>query len=246
MSFILDALRKSDARRRSQQGPTLAQPMTMGQQRAQRRWPKPALAVLLLLSAIMLVAYVWPEAMLRVLPRETPPPRPTLSNLSIPELPGEPAAVARVVSTEPAASVVESEIPTLDTAEVELAAEPEPEPEQAIASIPEALDDVSPDPEPRAAAPVLPEPTDTVAESAVEEPADYLLIWELPLAVRQGLPSLTMNLHVFTNDAQGRFVLINGQRRREGDQLSGGIQLVEIRPEGAILESRGYRFLLGR
>ena len=239
MSFILDALRKSDTRRRSQQGPQLAQPSTMAQRSAHRRWPKLALAVLLLIPAVVAAVYVWPESVLRVLPREAPPPRPTLSTLSIPELPGEPAAVARVVSTEPTATPIEAEPRILETPEIELAlpsgSEPEPELEPIIALAPE-VPGVARDPEPASAQ----------ANETAAKPTDYLLFWELPLAVRQNLPPLNMSLHMYTDDAPGRFVLINGQRRREGDQLAGGGELVEIRSEGAILESRGYRFLLGR
>jgi general secretion pathway protein B len=78
------------------------------------------------------------------------------------------------------------------------------------------------------------------------EPADYLMFWELPLSVRQSLPPLGLSLHVYTPDEAGRFVLVNGQRHQQGDRIAREVEVVEIRPDGAILEFRGYRFLLRR
>jgi general secretion pathway protein B len=78
------------------------------------------------------------------------------------------------------------------------------------------------------------------------EPADYLMFWELPLSVRQSLPQLGLSLHVYTAEEAGRFILVNGQRLQQGDRIAREVDVVEIRPDGAILEFRGYRFLLRR
>lgn len=75
---------------------------------------------------------------------------------------------------------------------------------------------------------------------------DYLYHWELPFTVRQALPALDLTIHVFAQEPKDRFVLINGVRHREGDQIGAGAVLAQIRPEGALVDFRDYRFLLTR
>jgi len=43
-----------------------------------------------------------------------------------------------------------------------------------------------------------------------------------------------------------RVVLIDGRRVREGDEISPGLRLLEIRRDGSVLELDGQRFLLPR
>lgn len=83
-----------------------------------------------------------------------------------------------------------------------------------------------------------------VSEPWRPEVADYLYQWELPLSVRQSLPTLKLVVHVYSNKPEERFVLINGTRYREGDELARGARLAEIRPQGALVDFRDYRFLL--
>lgn len=83
-----------------------------------------------------------------------------------------------------------------------------------------------------------------VSEPWRPEAADYLYQWELPLSVRQSLPTLKLVVHVYSNKPEERFVLINGTRYREGDELARGARLAEIRPQGALVDFRDYRFLL--
>lgn len=74
--------------------------------------------------------------------------------------------------------------------------------------------------------------------------AEYVRAWELPLSIRRSLPALTLNIHVFSEQLEERFVLINGERYISGDDLPEGARLVDIRREGAVVDYRDYRFLL--
>ena len=76
------------------------------------------------------------------------------------------------------------------------------------------------------------------------EAAEYVRAWELPLSIRRSLPALTLNIHVFSEQLDERFVLINGERYIGGDELPDGARLVDIRREGAVVDYRDYRFLL--
>jgi hypothetical protein len=60
------------------------------------------------------------------------------------------------------------------------------------------------------------------------------------------LPQLRLDLHVYAARPQDRFVMINMHKLREGDALPEGVQVESITPEGAVLSYNGSRFLLPR
>jgi general secretion pathway protein B len=60
------------------------------------------------------------------------------------------------------------------------------------------------------------------------------------------LPDLNMDIHVYEERGDGRFIFINTQKYREGDQLKEGPSVEEITREGVILQYRNQRFLLPR
>ena len=66
----------------------------------------------------------------------------------------------------------------------------------------------------------------------------------LPADLRQSLPALHLDVHGYAAKPAERFVVINLQRYRIGDSLPEGVQVVDIVPQGVILEFRGTRFLL--
>jgi hypothetical protein len=60
------------------------------------------------------------------------------------------------------------------------------------------------------------------------------------------LPDLRLDLHVYAAKPQDRFALINMQRMHEGDTLSDGTRVESITPDGVILSRNGSKFLLPR
>jgi general secretion pathway protein B len=60
------------------------------------------------------------------------------------------------------------------------------------------------------------------------------------------LPQLRLDLHVFAAAPQDRFVMINMHRLREGDSLPEGVRVDSITPDGAVLSYNGSKFLLPR
>lgn len=66
----------------------------------------------------------------------------------------------------------------------------------------------------------------------------------LPADLRQALPALHLDVHAYAKDPAERFVVINLQRYHIGDLLAEGPKLVDILPQGAVLEFRGATFLL--
>ena len=93
--------------------------------------------------------------------------------------------------------------------------------------------------------PVVEEPVKEAAAPGLKphiaEPISY---WELPQGVRDTLPEIRISVLVFAEDPGDRFVLSNGQRLVEKDELEGGLVLDEIRRDGAVFRYRKYRFLV--
>ena len=68
---------------------------------------------------------------------------------------------------------------------------------------------------------------------------------ELPASVRQNLPDFSISVHIHGADPESRMVRINDHTLREGQELSGGIRLEEIAHDGVILNYQKYRFHVG-
>jgi general secretion pathway protein B len=68
---------------------------------------------------------------------------------------------------------------------------------------------------------------------------------ELPLSVQQGLPAFSISAFVYSIDPTIRMVKINGQAMREGQDLIAGLKLEEITQNGVIFSYQNYRFRIG-
>jgi len=67
------------------------------------------------------------------------------------------------------------------------------------------------------------------------------------IAATTRLPSLRLDLHVYAASPQERFVMINMKKLHEGDALpTEGVRVESITPYGAVLSHDGTRFLLPR
>ena len=65
---------------------------------------------------------------------------------------------------------------------------------------------------------------------------------ELPEQLRRTLPGFSISAFLYSATPASRMVRINGMMLREGEELSPGLKLEEITPEGVIMSSRAYRF----
>lgn len=219
MSFVLDALRKSEHERQRQLGPGIAE---LPAARPERRPPWALVAIVLLVVLNVAVLGI-------LLLRNTPPAEP--AGASATATPTPPATAPPV--TPPLAT------PALTSSmEVRpLLAEPQP-----------AAETVAPPPAPDPT--LLPFGATAVPglrpAATPEDTAGLPPISALPATATAGLPQLSMDLHVYTDDPARRAVFINGRRYQRGGVLTEGPTLREITREGAILDYRGQRFLLPR
>lgn len=67
---------------------------------------------------------------------------------------------------------------------------------------------------------------------------------DLPSEIKKSLPALKISVHFYSPDKQACFVTINDRTLREGEVLNDDLRVVEINPEGTVLNYRGHRFLI--
>lgn len=218
MSFILDALKKSEIERQRQSMPGL-----MDVPPALRRARLPLWA--LMLGALLAVNIV---VLIVVLTRNGAPTAsvPAKHAETVAADSAKAPAVAEHFSPLDAAPVYAPEIPVPAAEEPSAATHP-----LAQRSAPRAL---------RRPDPVL------VDEDTKN--SDELLpsISEVSLTGAQALPELHLDVHVYATKPADRFVYINMRKYHEGNTLQEGPVLERIRRDGVVLDYQGLRFVLPR
>lgn len=89
---------------------------------------------------------------------------------------------------------------------------------------------------------------DPVLNEDADKPDDEVLpsVSQINLAGQQALPELHLDVHVFATRPAERFVYINMRKYREGQTLAEGPVLERIRRDGVVLNYNGLRFVLPR
>ncbi len=216
MSYILDALRKADQERRRGGVPTLSSATATALAVERHAWLPYGLLAVLLLGLGIAIGWRYPGH------QEPPPARASLTTPA-------PAASPRALAGEPPKARAQ----TGSGQEVAATASTVPSLAPSIA-LPTAQQ-IAP-PMAASAPPVVP-------KNAPEE--KLISRAELPVAMQQELPPLSVALHAYSSQAKSRLVSIDGKVLREGDSLTPELKLEQITPEGMIFSFRGIRFQHG-
>jgi len=240
MSYILDALKKSDQQRQLGATPTLqAAQVTVAAPK------RPMLIYYGLLAAVLLVTGIiigW----LRPWQPEQPPfgtePIAAESPISISQQ-AKPAPVA-APHEMPGSAAQEFQAPNLprggQTVPVAGAMKPNDTELDSTATPSSAT--------PSAAAPIPDKsvPDKTMPKSGsitgIAQEQKAIRMDELPLQIQREIPVMTVQLHAYSNNPSERLVSINSIRLREGGSLMLGLRLEQITPDGMIFSYKGYRF----
>ena len=223
MSYILDALRKSEAERRQGKAPDLGQQVQM----VYRPKKKPVsaitwVALALLVNAGVLAYVLWPGK-----PIATP---------------AEPGELAEQPEQQPIAR---------ETAAV-LQAEPEPEPTapapdvpvQAVQALPESGFEEPMYEQPVVIVPSLPVQREFDASTQNQPQGRVPHLVELPLSFQKSVPDLTFNSHIYSSDPSASRVMINNRYLSPG-QSFGQLTVETITEDGVVLSKNGQRFRVG-
>lgn len=222
MSFILDALRKSELERQRQSGPSIAE-LPVARDDRRMPWALPAIGVLLAVNAGVLLYF-----MLRA---------------------DKPAVVAAVTTTAPiaAAPAPIAPVAAAPAAPLPVPAETPPANELTLADEGATIAAGMPG---ASSPPPAPDPTLLPNASVTYAPGPAAgnppSIDQLPAQATAGLPELSVDLHIYTDDPAKRVVFINGRRYQRGAVLAEGPTVEEINRDGVILSYHGQRFQLPR
>lgn len=216
MSFILDALRKSETERQHQGTAEFANvPTSEDRRRGPPAWLW-VLGVLLFVNLAVLTGILL---------------RPDVS------APRETADTSLPVTT-PAEARAEIE-PREDFANRVAAARenapPVEEPAPTPAADTRSMDTADTEP-----------PLASLSPPVSRSPAVLRTIHEARAQGLVSLPDLHVDIHVFSESAPDRFVFINMVKYNEGARLSEGPLVEEITPDGVVLSMNGTTFLLPR
>lgn len=253
MSYILEALRKSDQQRNRGATPTL-----FGGQEAMavRRQPTK------ILYGVLAVALIGAGIAIGVL-------RPWQTTQS--EMADRPAVVVRApVATPPAAAPAPEVAPAAQSKPQEAVASVPPAAVPEIATVPRVEPKPVARPKRRLDRPMRKAETavadkpkkDAVPQSRSELPAEeeanaeppataaanaepVSTLSELPVSIRDELPKIKITVHAYSGKPASRLVGYDNRILREGDYLVPGLKLEEITQDGMILSYKGYRFSRG-
>jgi general secretion pathway protein B len=261
VSFILDALRKSEHERQRQSGPALAEvPVAAGKPRSNVWAP---VAIALLLVNLVVVGVLMIRKSMRD-PKASPPaaaiverapalaaqPLVATASPAPAPAPASPPAIAPPVlpaaDAYDARNPLEAEAadgpPMLDPGMAAQAAAAPPGP-PAVTRTPSSRGSVVyeslPDSATLGGPQYAPQPgtgRPATSSGAGLPPADEL--------AGAGVAALNLDLHVYSTKPEERLVFINSHKYREGDTTQEGPAVRQITPGGVVLEYNGRSYLL--
>jgi general secretion pathway protein B len=228
MSFILDALKKSETERQRADTPALYE-MKMAPAR-------PRLATWLIVLVALLVINIVVLSVVLLRGNRTSASQADASGA------GTPAAAAVGPGAQPAAnqpataaSAAPSAVPgTVPAASAAASAQP---PDSATGTPAGANDDDAP----------AVDATRTAAgtrASGGADSADVPTYEQAASAPGANLPELKLDLHAYASNPADRFVFLNAVNLKEGQTSPTGVRVESITPDGAILSWQGTRFFL--
>jgi general secretion pathway protein B len=246
MSYILDAIRKSDMQRQRGAAPTL---LTSHEPSVTPRRAMPVVYWILAVALLIVgVAIGW----LRPWQANPAPVVPAAGNVAAPPpaVPGllppvAPPELLRRVEREPAAAKPPAAPPV---SAVSTALSPVPAPVATPAPAP-AIALPAPAPVAPAATAIAPAPVPAVVAAgtakAVPEAAPESKIInfaDLPSNIRDEIPRMSIAVHAYSREPKNRLVTIDNRLLHEGDDAGPGIRLEQITPDGMVFNYKGYRF----
>jgi general secretion pathway protein B len=238
MSFILDALKKSESDRQRQSGPALFEVKVAAPRTRLPLWAI-AIAGLLAVNLAIVMWMLWRHPAPRTADTGAGP-QPLLA----PAAPAGPQA-AGATTPAPAPASVPASVPAVPPPAT-AAQPPATAPSPVLVPNPGATGGGSDNPDDYVPATEPAEPP-LLGSHVRRGTADGVPLYQ-DAAATPGtrIPQLRLDLHVFALHPQDRFVMINMHKLREGDSLPEGVHVDRITPEGAVLSYSGSQFLLSR
>lgn len=262
MSYILDALKKSEQERKKGSVPGLGTIQGLPGGRFEDNWPIRYYIAGTLVLLVATAAFVWvflrePDPSQIKIAAPTPPPLSAapVATLAPKGIPSEKPATrdeSYQRATKPLPAKVAAPHRPRVLAPATSASHKAPASAPLLATPPIQPSEKVKTPMAEAIAPSLtenePPPNDTPSEEAevVIKPEEMPIIplAELPEEIKSEMPEVKIGIHFFSDDKASRRAGVNGRLLHEGQQVDKDLILTEITKDGAILAFRGRRFTL--
>ncbi len=244
MSYILDALKKSDTQAQTGKLPSIhshAEPAQLIQRPA---WQ--AMLVGGLITALLVIAAIQFFPSLQTETLETPviPAIPKTVSDAVQTISATAPPPVRPASTPPAVKLPDPHVKSMPETQTIPSTAPVPAPVLSALSAPAP-------PKPVLSKPAtLPEPNALEITATIASPQSTetsvrqipVLRSELPVTIQQSLPPIQISGHIFDKNPAARMVFINGHIYHQGDNISPQLKLVAITPSGVEMNFRGSSF----
>lgn len=236
MSYILDALRKSDQQRQRGTAPTLLAVQATAVAPKQPAFLAYGLLAVVLVGAGMLIGWLHPwqpeqaapyrVELVAAKPLESTPRQPAPAPS---EIAPQPKPELQLQNATPPAQAAPALVPTKPQLPARAKPQTDGTPREADAAVPRRM------------AP----PEQPVGAADAARVQTVISMAELPLSVQQELPAMTISVHVYSGKPGDRLVGINNRMLREGAYVDPGLKLEQITPDGMIFGYKGYSFHRG-
>jgi general secretion pathway protein B len=272
MSFILDALKKSENDRQRQSGPALFEVRVAPPRSKFPSWAIALVALLVVnLGVVGWLMFRKPAAAVAATPAVSPVTGiPVTPPATTPAPAGPPAQLATAPVTAPPQTAPAPPASAYSQPTAPQQQQQQYEQNPTLQDSRQAYNGPPPDSQQQPQRAYVPDnryTNNAPPPEAEGNPDDYAPATEptgeAPLGhVRRGLPSglmtyeeaatknqippLRLDLHVYAPDPRRRFVLVNMKKLTEGESLPEGVKVESITTDGAILSYRGVQFMMER
>lgn len=248
MSFILNALRKSEQERQALQSDTVTDKILLPQPPQHHGNTTKLFAFLIIVNILIIACFGWFIRNSLISPPETTAP--VISKpLPTQNVKLESKAIAK--SIEPKRPVHKTEFETVSIAELidgekresaPLPAKPlvakKPVAESAIAKYPNLPISETPA--------IAPAKTQPDALQTLPVTTDIPFLNDLPSEFRQTVPKFTLNVFVYSPVPDERFVMVDMVKYKTGQQIKDALLLKEILPDSFVVDYRNRTFKIKR
>ena len=265
MSYILDALKKSEKERQRGTAPDLltVQETVLPEKKKRRVWPYIIFAVLILgmgLAAFRLIPWqsknekagTSTAALQKSGPKPPESLQPEVSQTITTQAGTKKQEVPPATDTDrekslktPLALTKKEEKPVVQKATVQSKTPEQPAVKKAAQPVRTSQPALKPE-IPAGASSKVPPDVKPVQNDPPPVPGKIYQSGDLPASVQQNLPAVNMSIFMYSEDPALRMVRINGQTFREGQYISEGLKVEEIKPDGVILKYKNYRLHIGQ
>jgi general secretion pathway protein B len=250
MSFILNALRKSEQERQALQPGNATDKILLPQPPQGRGKATKLLLILFIANVLVISGIVW---FVRDNLMSTPGTAvPAVVHRLAQDAKPEPEAVAEPVQPEKPAQNAQSDITSIaelmdkeKPAQASLPVKPVAARKTPVEAVKQAAI-AYPEPQIQNAPAIAPAVEVQAVPSAMPVKKDIPLLSDLPYEFRQKVPKFSVNVFVYSQSPEERFVMVDMVKYKPGQQIKDAMLLKEIVPDGFVVEYQNQAFKIKR